>query len=217
MTALIVIVSVIAAILFVRLGIWVLFYDDKPVIKLGVQGFYFELKLGKGEKKPKSAKKKEKPKIAEAHEEEEKKDKPKKDIKGLIEVILNALKRIPKLTKGIHIVKLYADVRLVGGDAAKTAETYGKVSAVMHGVYPFLCKIFTVKNFQVDLAPDFTGEKTRFRGEVKITTCIWNFLVVLVPVGFEFVRYFMKENNKNKNKTKESGGKYERECETAVN
>ena len=48
MTALIVIVSVIAAILFVRLGIWILLYDDKPCIKIGVQGLYFELKLGKG-------------------------------------------------------------------------------------------------------------------------------------------------------------------------
>ncbi len=212
MIALIVIVLIIAVVLFVRIGIWVQLSAGELSIKLGIQGIYFDLK-----KKDRKSKKQKKAATAETDEVTEAKKGQKRDIKELVGIILNALKRIPRLTKGIHIVKLYADVRLVGGDAAKTAMLYGKATSLLYTAYPYICKLFTVKKFNVDIAPDFVGEKSSFSGEVKLTSCIGVFIAVGVPILYEFIRYMFKETKNNKNINNESGGKYERECETAVN
>jgi hypothetical protein len=208
--ALIIVLVIILAILFLRLMVYVSYYDGILTLKVGIQGLYMTLMPRKKPKKEKKEKKEKVPKPPHIAYEPER-EKGKTDIPALLECIFDALSRLPKLFKGIHIVTLRADVVVSSPDAAKTAETYGKFCFILNTAYALLCRIFTVKDFSINLGPDFTSEKTTAQGEIKISTCIWAILSVAIPIGYGFLRYALKMKKLN-----DDGGKYERECKTAA-
>ncbi len=68
-----------------------------------------------------------------------------------------------------HVVlgKIYLCVKVSGEDACETAVKYGKLNALCASCYALVKNIFTVKMCSINIAPDFTSEKSEVDFDVK--------------------------------------------------
>ena len=191
------IVGFFTLILCARIGVQVHFGGTLTVC-VGALGKYFQIVPKKriSLKKKKKAKKNKKSKPKPEQTSKPKEDKPKKkkkvNLTAILDLVIAALKglgrTILKLSKSIHI-SANVWVELASDDAAKTAETYGKISAALGVVTPELYRIFSVHDCSIRLDADFLDEKTDVRGNVQVTTSLGGIL----GFAFAFLGSFLKE------------------------
>lgn len=168
-------------------------------------------KKKKKEKKPEE----EKPEEEKPEEPEEKKDNfiitfyNNQGVSGIIELIGNVAR---KLRKGLHkmgrsfyIRKLWLRINVADGDAASTAEKYGKVCA---GVYPSLGYILDTVNSRscsVKISPDFLGSKSQGAFEIHLfiipSKLIGSAIKMGISLGIELIKIFIS-NAKSGGKSK---------------
>ncbi len=176
--------AAVALIIFILFSVnlsFIIDYSDKTVVTLK----YLFLKIPlvdtskpKKEKKKKKKKKKtdeEKPEEPKAEDEEKKKDEPKGNglIKQLyldqgydgIEKMFRALGNslgsfFGSVYKNLVVDELYITMITAGGDAADTAIKHGKLCAWLFPVLGKFVSTCKVKNYDIDISPDFLATKS---------------------------------------------------------
>ena len=159
----------------------------------GIKALLRAVRLLPAEDKPKKAKKKTKKSKKDAH----KADKPKRSLQetlGLILALLKGVKRaLHPLFKAIHL-SLDAHLVVATGDAYKTAMQYGEICAALSQLTPLLYKIFSVHACSIHADADFTAEKLRASGHVRVTTSLGG----LLGAGLVFLFTFLRARPKKK-------------------
>ena len=202
MTGLYIILSIVGFIIFllsIRITVNGEFFDE---FKLNVKWLFLKIDIlpAKKKDKPKKEKtpkeKKEKPATEENTLETSTEKKENIFVKfynnqgfdGVIQLINNAGKALGKLMYSFkkHIVlrELYLWMTVTGGcDAAETALEYGRICQKVFPAMSFICTNLTVKKYNVEIEPDFLGNKNKaeFAFSVSVRPIfILNALIVLV-------------------------------------
>lgn len=136
---------------------------------------------------------------------------------GVIQLINNVGKALGKLMHSFkkHIVlrELYLWMTVTGGcDAAETALEYGRICQKVFPALSFICSNLTVKKYDVEIEPDFLGQKNtaQFAFSVSVRPIfILNALIVLVfrllvNVALKFLMG-IKDKSKNNENINEGG------------
>ncbi len=225
MTALYIILGIIAfivAILSVRITVDGEFFDE---FKLSVRWLFVKFQILPAKKKDKPKKeKKEKPKKEKNADEEppaddsapaEKKENifvkfyNNQGFDGVIQLVNNAASSIGKMLssfkKHIIIRELYLWMTVTGGfDAAETALEYGRTCQKIFPAMSFICSNMKVKKYDVEVEPDFLGNKNKAEFAFSVSVrpiCFTNAIVVLVfrLLVKVVLKFLLGIRNKSKN------------------
>lgn len=222
------IIGFIILVLSIRITINGEFFDE---FKLNVKWLFLKIDIFPAKKKDKPKKekapkeKKEKPADEKVTEETPTEKKENIFVKfynnqgfdGVIQLINNVGKALGKLMHSFkkHIVlrELYLWMTVTGGcDAAETALEYGHVCQKVFPAMSFICTNLTVKKYDVEIEPDFLGNKNKaeFAFSVSVRPIfILNALIVLVfRLLIKVVLKFLmgiKDKSKNNENINEGG------------
>lgn len=222
------IIGFIILVLSIRITINGEFFDE---FKLNVKWLFLKIDIFPAKKKDKPKKekapkeKKEKPVDEKVTEETPTEKKENIFVKfynnqgfdGVIQLINNVGKALGKLMHSFkkHIVlrELYLWMTVTGGcDAAETALEYGRVCQKVFPAMSFICTNLTVKKYDVEIEPDFLGNKKKaeFAFSVSVRPIfILNALIVLVfRLLIKVVLKFLmgiKDKSKNNENINEGG------------
>lgn len=155
---------------------------------------------------PKEEEKKEKPpkkkKEGEKEGKKEKKEKPPKEKKkGKInsDQILYALETLPPILgralrrtgRSIHIRPLKAHVLVAGLDPADTALLYGRLEAAVCGGLPVLKRVMRVKEEDIRLYLDFSGERMDAIVDVGVTLRPGSLVWIMLRAGGSLLKWYL--------------------------
>lgn len=161
--------------------------------------------MKKRKKKPKTAKKSKKMKKSASPKPQKKKkatpkEKPKRDIIGLIKLILKLVAAVlRKFPKHFRVRILRYNITVGTKDAAKTAILYGAVTGLSANLFELLKKgtRFRIRRkSDVNVYADFLGEKTKADIGIDISLTLWGVLNMLMAAGLAFVEAKMTVKNK---------------------
>lgn len=145
-------------------------YDGEFAVKLSFGPFRFKLYPAKSRKKNKAKPKKSKSKAPKASKTPEKKQK--KDFFETVSIVIDVIKSVlgpaARLLKRVRITSLDATVTVATGDAAETAELYGKTSAAVYGAVVGLKNFITVKVKNLFVGYDFNLSENTYKVDFKI-------------------------------------------------
>jgi len=109
-----------------------------------------------------------------------------------IEVLPGILKRaFKRFGRGILVKPLNLTVVFAGEDPADTAQTYGKVQALVSALYPEIKKLIRIKNARIALSADYQREKTEFSIEAGARLRIGVVLFIALAAGTDLLRWLM--------------------------
>ena len=193
--------------------------DYHEMVELEVRYLFFRFKLLPWEKKEK-APKEEKPVEQKPPEEKKAKEKPAKPnpLKAFwqnegIDGVIALLKEMARIVSGmfrsvfkhVFIDKLFLQMYIGSGDAAKTANDYPALGAI--------CSVMKVRKYDVDLSPDFLANQNETELHTVITLrpiFVTNAAVVmavrlLFKVVFKVLFSKPDKSNENRIETKQGG------------
>ncbi len=219
------IVAFFVAILSVKITVSAEFFEEFK-LSAGWGLFKFQIlpakKSDKSKKEKKPKKKKEEPEPEPEEQPKEKKENifvtfyNNQGFDGVIQLINNAASDLGKMFKSFkkHIVirELYLYMTITGGcDAAETALEYGKMCQKIFPAMAYICNSLPVRKYDVEIEPDFLGNKNsaRFAFSIHIRPIFFiNAVIVLVfRLLFNVVLKFLKGiKNKSKSKNINEGG-----------
>lgn len=189
-------------------------YNDELFLHLKIAFIKIQLVPPKPKKEKPEKKKKEKKKKKKEPDEKEKKKEPNKLFayvkqKG-VSGILNIVKRISKLATGVlkdlfsHITlnELTIRINVAGETAEDAAVKYGEVCAVFFPALRLITEIVTVKNYDVNVNPDFSDDaKNSAYANVIARIRIIALLKIVIVRAFAILRLLIKAKPKKiKNK-----------------
>lgn len=183
------------------------------------------------EKKPKP--KKEKPP---EEEEPPKEDKPKKkgpspisilyeneQLKGILEILEKLLKIVDKfgrrLVNSFVIDEMFMDIEVTKGDAAQTAEEYGKMCRRVFPITGAVCANCNVKKYSINIEPDYIanpGTRLAFSMEIslnprKLINAVLIFVFdAIFKVGIRVIKSMKPKNPSESTATAETQQKTEK-------
>lgn len=197
MTALIIILAVLALILFTPLGVSAAYLGGE--LSLAVRVMFFNItvfpakeKEKKKEKKPKKPKKK-KPKPKK--EKTEKKPKPELgDILALAKIGLDAL---GSLKRKIVINDFLLHLTVADEDPYNAAVNYGRINTALSMLLPKVEKAFNIRRRDVKTCVDFESTELTADARLTLTLTVAKVLAVGFAAGFRFLKFKIK-SNKNK-------------------
>lgn len=180
MTALLIILGIILFFVLV-LAIPVNIYSEyNEEFILYVRYLFIKYYIYPPQEKKKKKKKEKKPKEDKKDEgkEDKKEEKPKeksdnfiktfynnRGVSGIIELISNVASKLKKgmgkIGRSFYIRKLWLRINVAGGDAANTAQKYGKVCAAVYPPLGYILSTVHSKNCSVKINPDFLGNKSQ--------------------------------------------------------
>lgn len=196
--------------------------DYHEMVELEVRYLFFRFKLLPWEKKEK-APTEEKPVEQKPPEEKKPNDKPAKPnpLKAFwqnegVDGVIALLKETARIVSGMfrsifkHVIidKLFLQMYIGSGDAAQTANDYGKVCAEVFPALGAICSVMKVRKYDVDLSPDFLANQNETELHAIITLrpiFVTNAAVVMaVRLLFKvvFKVLFSKPDKSNENRMK---------------
>ena len=229
MTALYIILGIVLFFVAVLSIPVVLDMEYGDVFKLRVSWLFVKFNIlpkDESEKKPKKEKKpkEEKPKEEAPQQTPSSDGAPKKDnfikvfynnqgVTGIVELVKNCASYLGKFGKGflksIYIKKLEIAIAVSESDAASTAIKYGKICQEIYPPLGFICSSCHVKNYHVDIRPDYCGRKTKGAFDTRVALVprsVINAGIALVfRLGVEFVKtllVYKKAKEKRNNNLK---------------
>lgn len=148
-------------------------------------------KPGKDKESEKSKKKKKQPAMDAGNTGASKK---KKSLGSVINIITRvAVTAKDVLPKGVRIKLKYLHINVGGTDAAEAAMNYGKVQALLHGVFALFEDYkgflygFRAKRKNVVINADFFSEKTSAEFEMSISFFLWQLLFSGIRIGISAI------------------------------
>ncbi len=146
-------------------------------------------------KTPAKAEKAEKPKkekkdvlSLKQHAEELKENGVAAAIEWLKEVVQHVLEATDRLLAAITVTNLVARVDIAGEDAAQTALTYGKICGAAYPALGVVESKLKVKKQDVQIAPAFCLEKTRFGFDVRLKISVWRVVVAALILLVQYIK-----------------------------
>ncbi len=103
-----------------------------------------------------------------SHSQKRKKDKSKKSLHDLLSIASTLGRIVARLVKRIRVEVLEGCITVSGADAAAAAIAYGRMWAAVGSAHALLDNLVTLKDFSVDVALDYDGDKTHVEGVAEI-------------------------------------------------
>ena len=233
MTALIVILTVLAILLLLPIGVDACFANGVGWVKVKAGPARFkilsipkeekpadsEIEQAKKEKKEKKKRKKAeaKRKKAEAKrkreeteqtEETAEKKSKKLSLEQILALVKIALQALGRLIRHLSIDLFSLHLVCGGSDPYSTAMTYGYISAGLAAVTQLAERVFRIRNRDLSVDVDFDAPSFGYAVRLVLTIQIWEIFAVVFAFLFAFIKLQIKlRREKRMNERKESDGK----------
>ena len=178
--------AVMAGLAFLPLGVSAKYGSEGPLVRLLVGPVGITLYPGR-EKKKADRQTKEEPK--EQGKAGEQKGGALSDFMPLVRAVLDFL---VDFRRKIRVRTLQLKLTLAGGDPCDLAVNYGRAWAALEGLMPQLDRFFIIKDRQLDVACDFTAERTEIYARLDITITIGRLLLIAAKHGRRVLREFLR-------------------------
>lgn len=191
-------------------------YDGESLVQLCLGPFRLQLYPAKPKnrkQREKAAAKAEKKKTKKAQKKKDKKEKsliqkkrkeeklkePLADkISGLMPFVRLVTEMLGKFHRKFLIKKLFIKIRLAGDDPAKLGVNTGRAWAAIASVMPILKSKFRIRSSDVQVSPDFIGNKTEILVVFHVRFFVGGVVILFVRYGFRgFKLYSNRKKQQN--------------------
>ena len=188
--------AVITLLAIAPLGVWVRYDLDGLLLKL-IAG-PVKLTLIPGKKKEKPQKQEQKPQKPQAAKPAAPKEKKGGSITDFLPLVQLALDLLGDFRRKLRVRKLELLLVMAGDDPCDLAVNFGRAWAAVGNLMPQLERLFVIKKKDVQVACDFTADKTTVFARVDITITLGRLLALVTVYGIKALREWIKINNLRK-------------------
>ncbi len=186
--------AVLVALGFLPLGFRAIYREKKPGVWLLIGPLRLRVYPGKpkeenGENKTEKKPAKTAPKSKEKADDDKKKGGSYQDFLPIVKVIFEFL---GEFRRKIRVNCMELKLVMAGDDPSDLAVNYGKAWAAVGGLMPQLERLFVIKKRDVDVACDFTGEKTSIYVKLDATITLGRILHLLSWHGVRVLKHLLK-------------------------
>ena len=188
--------AVITLLAIAPLGVWVRYDLDGLLLKLIAGPVKLTLILGKKKEKPQEEEKK--PAKTQATKSAAPKEKKGGSITDFLPLVQLALDLLGDFRRKLRVRRLELLLVMAGDDPCDLAVNYGRAWAAVGNLMPQLERLFVIKKTDVQVACDFTADKTTVFARVDITITLGRLLALVTVYGIKALREWIKINNLRK-------------------
>ncbi len=99
---------------------------------------------------------------------------------------------LEEFRRRLKVTKLIAHISLAGSDPCDLAVNYGRLWAAVGNVLPQLERFFVIREKDIRLTPDFTGEETVIYARLDLSISLGRLLTICIYHGFHVLRELWK-------------------------
>lgn len=188
--------AVITLLAIAPLGVWVRYDLDGLLLKLIAGPVKLTLILGKKKEKPQEEEKK--PAKTQVTKSAAPKEKKGGSITDFLPLVQLALDLLGDFRRKLRVRRLELLLVMAGDDPCDLAVNYGRAWAAVGNLMPQLERLFVIKKKDVQVACDFTADKTTVFARVDITITLGRLLALVTVYGIKALREWIKINNLRK-------------------
>lgn len=188
--------AVITLLAIAPLGVWARYDLDGLLLKL-IAG-PVKLTLIPGKKKEKPQKEEKKPAKTQVTKSAAPKEKKGGSITDFLPLVQLALDLLGDVRRKLRVRRLELLLVMAGDDPCDLAVNYGRAWAAVGNLMPQLERLFVIKKKDVQVACDFTADKTTVFARVDITITLGRLLALVTVYGIKALREWIKINNLRK-------------------
>lgn len=188
--------AVITLLAIAPLGVWVRYDLDGLLLKL-IAG-PVKLTLIPGKKKEKPQEEEIKPAKTQVTKSAAPKEKKGGSITDFLPLVQLALDLLGDFRRKLRVRRLELLLVMAGDDPCDLAVNYGRAWAAVGNLMPQLERLFVIKKKDVQVACDFTADKTTVFARVDITITLGRLLALVTMYGIKALREWIKINNLRK-------------------
>ena len=182
--------GVLTLLAILPLGVSAVYNADGPLVKLIAGPVRFT--VYPQSKKEEKEKTEERPKQKEKKKPVSKEKKSGGSFKDFFPLIDLVLKFLDGFRRKLRVNRLEMKVTLAGDDPCDLAINYGKAWAALGNLMPHLERLFTIKKRALEVACDFTSEKTLIYARVELTITLGRLLSLSTVHGIRILRQYLK-------------------------
>ena len=188
--------AVITLLAIAPLGVWVRYDLDGLLLKLIAGPVKLTLIPGKKKEKPQEEEKK--PAKTQVTKSAAPKEKKGGSITDFLPLVQLALDLLGDFRRKLRVRRLELLLVMAGDDPCNLAVNYGRAWAAVGNLMPQLERLFVIKKKDVQVACDFTADKTTVFARVDITITLGRLLALVTVYGIKALREWIKINNLRK-------------------
>ena len=188
--------AVITLLAIAPLGVRVRYDLDGLLLKLIAGPVKLTLILGKKKEKPQEEEKK--PAKTQVTKSAAPKEKKGGSITDFLPLVQLALDLLGDFRRKLRVRRLELLLVMAGDDPCDLAVNYGRAWAAVGNLMPQLERLFVIKKKDVQVACDFTADKTTVFARVDITITLGRLLALVTVYGIKALREWIKINNLRK-------------------
>ena len=188
--------AVITLLAIAPLGVWVRYDLDGLLLKLIAGPVKLTLIPGKKKEKPQEEEKK--PAKTQVTKSTAPKEKKGGSITDFLPLVQLALDLLGDFRRKLRVRRLELLLVMAGDDPCDLAVNYGRAWAAVGNLMPQLERLFVIKKKDVQVACDFTADKTTVFARVDITITLGRLLALVTVYGIKALREWIKINNLRK-------------------
>jgi hypothetical protein len=188
--------AVITLLAIAPLGVWVRYDLDGLLLKLIAGPVKLTLIPGKKKEKPQEEEKK--PAKTQVTKSAAPKEKKGGSITDFLPLVQLALDLLGDFRRKLRVRRLELLLVMAGDDPCDLAVNYGRAWAAVGNLMPQLERLFVIKKKDVQVACDFTADKTTVFARVDITITLGRLLALVTVYGIKALREWIKINNLRK-------------------
>lgn len=188
--------AVITLLAIAPLGVWVRYDLDGLLLKLIAGPVKLTLIPGKKKEKPQEEEKK--PAKTQVTKSAAPKEKKGGSITDFLPLVQLALDLLGDFRRKLRVRRLELLLVMAGDDPCDLAVNYGRAWAAVGNLMPQLERLFVIKKKDVQVACDFTADKTTVFARVDITITLGRLLALVTMYGIKALREWIKINNLRK-------------------
>lgn len=188
--------AVITLLAIAPLGVWARYDLDGLLLKLIAGPVKLTLIPGKKKEKPQEEEKK--PAKTQVTKSAAPKEKKGGSITDFLPLVQLALDLLGDFRRKLRVRKLELLLVMAGDDPCDLAVNYGRAWAAVGNLMPQLERLFVIKKKDVQVACDFTADKTTVFARVDITITLGRLLALVTVYGIKALREWIKINNLRK-------------------
>ena len=188
--------AVITLLAIAPLGVWVRYDLDGLLLKLIAGPVKLTLIPGKKKEKPQEEEKK--PAKTQVTKSAAPKEKKGGSITDFLPLVQLALDLLGDVRRKLRVRRLELLLVMAGDAPCDLAVNYGRAWAAVGNLMPQLERLFVIKKKDVQVACDFTADKTTVFARVDITITLGRLLALVTVYGIKALREWIKINNLRK-------------------
>ena len=188
--------AVITLLAIAPLGVWVRYDLDGLLLKLIAGPVKLTLIPGKKKEKPQEEEKK--PAKTQVTKSAAPKEKKGGSITDFLPLVQLALDLLGDFRRKLRVRRLELLLVMAGDDPCNLAVNYGRAWAAVGNLMPQLERLFVIKKKDVQVACDFTADKTTVFARVDITITLGRLLALVTVYGIKALREWININNLRK-------------------